>query len=58
MKKLVSILISISLLIPVQASAETTTSTPKPGASKAKVDKKQIVKKEKRNFRRADLQNR
>ena len=48
MKKLVSILISISLLIPVQASAETTTSTPKPGASKAKVDKKQIVKKEKK----------
>ena len=48
MKKLASILISISLLIPAQASAETTTSTPKPSASKAKVDKKPIVKKEKK----------
>ena len=55
MKKLVSILISISLLIPVQASAETTTSTPKPAASKSKVEKKPVVKKKpvvrkKKNF--------
>jgi hypothetical protein len=48
MKILVSILISISLLIPVQASAETTSPTPKPDASKAKVDKKSEVKKEKK----------
>ncbi len=55
MKKLVSILISISLLIPAQASAETTTSTPKPAASKSKVEKKPVVKKKpvvrkKKNF--------
>jgi hypothetical protein len=45
MKKLASILISISLLIPAQASAETTTSTPKPAGSKSKVEKKPVVKK-------------
>jgi hypothetical protein len=55
MKKLASILISISLLIPAQASAETTTSTPKPAASKSKVEKKSVVKKKpvvrkKKNF--------
>ena len=45
MKKLISILISITLLIPVHASAATSSPTPKPGASKAKVDKKPVKKK-------------
>ena len=45
MKKLISILISITLLIPVHASAATSNPTPKPGASKAKVDKKPVKKK-------------
>ena len=45
MKKLLSILISITLLIPVHASAATSSPTPKPGASKAKVDKKPVKKK-------------
>lgn len=57
MKKLASLLISISLLIPAQASAETTTSTPKPAASSSKVEKKSVVKKKpvvrkKKNFPR------
>ena len=45
MKKIISILISITLLIPVHASAATSSPTPKPGASKAKVDKKPVKKK-------------
>ena len=45
MTKLISILISITLLIPVHASAATSSPTPKPGASKAKVDKKPVKKK-------------
>ena len=45
MKKLISILISITLLITVHASAATSNPTPKPGASKAKVDKKPVKKK-------------
>jgi hypothetical protein len=45
MKKLISILISITLLIPAHASAATSSPTPKPGASKAKVDKKPVKKK-------------
>ena len=45
MKKLISLLISITLIIPVHASAATSSPTPKPGASKAKVDKKPAAKK-------------
>lgn len=45
MKKLISILISITLLIPVHASGATSSPTPKPGASKAKIDKKPVKKK-------------
>jgi len=45
MKRLISLLISITLIIPVHASAATSSPTPKPGASKAKVDKKPAAKK-------------
>ena len=45
MKKLISLLIAITLIIPVHASAATSSPTPKPGASKAKVDKKPAAKK-------------
>ena len=45
MKKLISLLISITLIIPVHASAATSSPTPKPGVSKAKVDKKPAAKK-------------
>ena len=45
MKKLISILISITLLIPVHASAATSSPTPKPGACVAKAEKKPVVKK-------------
>ena len=45
MKKLISLLISITLVIPVHASAATSSPTPKPGVSKAKADKKPAAKK-------------
>jgi len=45
MKKLISLLISITLIIPVNADAATSSPSPKPGASKAKVEKKPVVKK-------------
>ena len=45
MKKIISLLISITLILPVHASAATSSPTPTPGASKAKVEKKPVVKK-------------
>ena len=45
MKRVISLLISMTLILPVHASAATSSPTPKPGASKAKVEKKQVVKK-------------
>lgn len=55
MKKLISLFLSITLIIPVHASAATSSPTPKPAASKSKVEKKPVVKKKpvikkKKNF--------
>ena len=53
MKKLIALSICIALIIPVHASAATSSPTPKPGVSKAKVDKnpaakKKVIKKKKK----------
>ena len=45
MKKLIPLIISMTLIIPVQASAATSKPTPKPKTTKAKVVKKPVVKK-------------
>jgi hypothetical protein len=54
-KKLISLFLSITLIIPVHASAATSSPTPKPAASKAKIEKKPVTKKKpvarkKKNF--------
>lgn len=45
MKKLISLFISLTLIIPVHASAATSSPTPEPTVSKSKAEKKPVTKK-------------
>ncbi len=47
MKKLISLFVSLTLIIPVHASAATSSPTPEPTVSKSKAEKKPVTKKKK-----------